>query len=95
MTIGIGQLNEDLFAVLMDKTIGEAYLRVKSVESSEGIQAFVNIYKRYMGTSGMGLQGHARQITAPIPPKSEGDISDSVGNGWKGSRQSQCIEGTR
>ena len=44
MSVDIGQLNEDLFAALMDKTIGEAYLRVKSVESGEGIEAFVKIY---------------------------------------------------
>ena len=80
MMFDIGQLNEDLFAVLMDKTTGEAYLRVKSVDSGEGIDAFVKIYKWFMGTSGMGLQDKARQIMAPIPPKSEGDIADSVEN---------------
>ena len=48
----IGQLNEDLFAVLMDETIGEAYLRVKSVEAGEGVEAFVKIYKWHTGTSG-------------------------------------------
>jgi len=73
----VGQLNEDLFAVLMDKTTGEAYLRVKSVESGEGIDAFVKIYKWFMGTSGMGLQDKARQIMAPTPPKSVGDIAYS------------------
>ena len=68
ISMDVGQLNEDLFAVLMDKTTGEAYLRVKSVEAGDGIEAFVKIYKWYMGTSGMGLQDKARQIMAPIPP---------------------------
>ena len=38
------RLNEDLFAVLMDKTESEAYFRVKSVEPGTGIEAFVKIY---------------------------------------------------
>ena len=37
MSVDTGQLNEGLFAVLTDKTIGEAYLRAKSAESGEGI----------------------------------------------------------
>jgi hypothetical protein len=82
----VSQLNEDIFAVLMDKTTGEAYLRVKSVESGERIDAFVKIYKWFMGTSGMGLQDKARQIMAPIPPKSEGDIADSVEKYLEGLR---------
>ena len=86
MSIDFGQLKEDLFAVLMDKTFGEAYLRVKSVESGEGIDAFEKIYKRYMGTSGMGLQDEARQTMAPDPPKSEGDIADSVEKWLEGMR---------
>ena len=75
VTINLKVLNESLFAVLMDKTESEAYFRVKSVEPGNGIEAFVKIFKWFMGTSGMGLQEKARQIMAPIPPKSEG-------NGW-------------
>ena len=72
VTIDLKRLNEDLFAVLMDKTESEAYFRVKSVEPGNGIEAFVKIFKWFMGTSGMGLQDKARQIMAPIAPKSEG-----------------------
>ena len=48
------------------------------MESGEGIDAFVKIYNWLMGASGMGLQDKARQIMATRPPKSEGDIADSV-----------------
>jgi hypothetical protein len=51
------------------------------VEPGNGIEAFVKIVKWFMGTSGLGLQEKARQIIAPIPPKSEGDIAESVENG--------------
>ena len=64
-------INEDLFAVLMDKTESEAYFRVKLVEPGNGIEAFDKIVKWFMGTSGLGLQEKARQIMAPIPSKSE------------------------
>ena len=39
-----------------------------------------------MGTSVMGLQDKARQIMAPIAPKSEGEIADAVEKLLKGVR---------
>ena len=44
VTIDLKRLNEDLFAVLMDKTESEPGNR---------IEAFVKIFKWFMGTSGM------------------------------------------
>ena len=55
MTIELRRLNEDLFAALMDNTESAAHFRVKSVEPGDGIEAFVNIFKLFMGTGGMGL----------------------------------------
>ena len=52
----IGQLNEDMYSVLMDKTEGDAWLRVKAVKSGRGLEAFVRIYKWIAGTSGMGAK---------------------------------------
>ena len=86
MTIDLRRLNEDLFAVLVDKTESEAYFRVKSAEPGNGIEAFVKISKWFMGTRGMGLQDKARQIMAPIPPKSEGTIADAVETWLEGPR---------
>ena len=45
VTIDLKRLNEDLFAVLMDKTESEAYFRVKSVEPGNGIEACVKLFK--------------------------------------------------
>ena len=50
VTIDLKRLNEDLFAVLMDKTESEAYFRVKSVEPGNGMEAFVTIFKWFIGT---------------------------------------------
>ena len=41
VTMDLNAINEDLFAVLMGKTEGEAYFRVKSVEPGNCIEAFV------------------------------------------------------
>ena len=72
--IDVGKLNEDMYSVLMDKTEGEAWLRVRSVDSGNGLEAF---------TSGQGLSDKARSIMSPTPPKGEGDIADAVVSGWR------------
>ena len=74
----VSQLNEDMYSVLMDRTEGDAWLRVKSVSSGNGLAAFVKVYKWFTGTSGQGLSERARTIMAPNPPKHEGDLSESV-----------------
>ena len=50
-----GKVNEDMYSVLTDKTIGDAWLRARVVDMGEGITAYVKVYKWFMGTSGMGL----------------------------------------
>ena len=52
--IDMDKLNEDMFAVLMDKTEGDAWLRVRSVDSGNGLEAFVKLYWWFTGTSGQG-----------------------------------------
>ena len=70
----------------MGKIESEAYFRVKSVEPGEGIEAFIKVFKWFMGTSGMGLQEKAHQIMAPAAPKSEGGIADAVEKRLEGLR---------
>ena len=48
VTIDLRRLTEDLFAVPMDNTESEAYLRAKSVDPGNGIEAFVKIFKWFM-----------------------------------------------
>ena len=93
--IDMGQLNEDMYSVLMDKTEGDAWLRVKAVKSGRGLEAFVRIYKWFAGTSGMGLSERARVIMAPTAPKSEGDMAESVDKWLEGLRLLQSHKGYR
>ena len=87
--VDMGSLNEDLYAVLMDKTEGEAWQRVRAVNSGHGLEAFVRIYKWFMGTSGQGLSEKARIIMSPSSPKAEGDIAEAVDKWLGGLRNLQ------
>ena len=91
----VAKLNEDMYSVLMDKTEGDAWLRVKSVISGRGLEAFVRIYKWFAGTSGMGLSERARVIMAPTAPKSEGDIAEALDKWLEGLRLLQSHKGYR
>ena len=86
------KLNEDMYAVLMDKTEGDAWLRVRSVDSGNGLEAFVKVYKWCTGTSGQGLSERARIIMSPTPPKSEGDIADCIDKWFELRRHLQNIK---
>ena len=76
--IDMTKLNEDLYGVLMDKTEGEAYARVKAVTQGMGLEAYVKLYKWFMGTTGLGLTERARAVMSPTPPKSERDIAEAL-----------------
>ena len=91
--VDVKTLNEDMYSVLMDKTEGEAWQRVKTVRSGRGLEAFVKVYKWFMGTSGQGLSERARAIMSPAPPKNEGDIAEAVDKWSEGLRLLQSHRG--
>ena len=64
--VDIERLNEDMYSVLMDKTEGEAWLKVKSVTSGSGLQAFIRVYRWFACTSGQGLSD-CLLYTSPSP----------------------------
>ena len=84
ITSDISEFSEDMFSVLLGKTDGGARLEVKTVESGEGISAFMQIYQWLMGASELGLQEKARRIMAPTTPKSEEDMAHAI---------ERCLEG--
>ena len=57
------------YTVLIDRTDGDAWLMVRSMDPGEGITAHAKLYKWCMGTSGVGLSEKDQQIMAPIWPK--------------------------
>ena len=84
--VNVKRLNEDLYSVLMDKTEGEAWQRVKSVHAGNGLEAFVKVYKWCRGTSGQGLSEKARIIMSPVTPKSAADMAEALDKWLEGLR---------
>ena len=78
ITLNPEEIQMDLFAVLKDKTEGEAETRMKSVKRGKGMDGYCKIYKWFTGTTGMGLAEKAKEVMHPKPPKEEGDIADAL-----------------
>ena len=72
------QFAEDLYSVLMDRTEGDAALRIRGCQPGQGVRAFLGLYKWYMGTSGQAIADRMRRLMAPSTPKSEAEIADHL-----------------
>ena len=71
--------DEGLYIVLVDKTEGEAALRVNSGEPGEGLQAYMRVYLWFAGTAGLALTEKTRLIMHPTPAKHDHEIADLLG----------------
>ena len=70
--------NEDLYYVLVEKTEGEAALRVSSSEPGDGLESYQKVYLWFAGTTGLALAERTRMLMGPEPPKREEDIAESL-----------------
>ena len=68
---------EDLYFVLVEKTEGDAALRVNSGEPGEGLQAYMRVYLWFAGTTGLALTEKTRMLMHPTPVKHEHEIADA------------------
>merc|ERR1712175_54160 len=62
---------EGIYYVLVEKTEGDAALRVNSGEPGQGIQAYMRVYLWFAGTTGLALTEKARLLMHPNPVKHE------------------------
>ena len=67
-----------MHVVLIDTTEGEALTRVGAAAHGKGINAYMNLYKWFTGTTGMAVTERMRKIMTPVTPKHESDIAESV-----------------
>ena len=72
------RMDEDLYTLLMDKTDGEAALRVRSCSAGQGIRAYMVVYKWFMGTSGQAVADRVKKLMSPSTPKIEAEIADAI-----------------
>ena len=69
---------EGLYYVLVEKTEGEAALRVNSGEPGEGMQAYMRVYLWFAGTTGLALTEKTRVLMHPTAVKHEHEIADAL-----------------
>ena len=69
---------EDLYFVLVEKTEGDAALRVNSGEPGEGLSAYMRVYLWFAGTTGLALSLKTQAIMNPMPVKHEADLADAL-----------------
>ena len=67
-----------MYYVLVEKTAGDAALRVNSGEPGEGMQAYQRLYLWFAGTTGLALTEKTRALIHPIAAKHEGEIADAL-----------------
>merc|ERR1711951_99651 len=72
------EASESLFYVLVEKTDGDAALRVNSGEPGEGLEAYMRVYLWFAGTTGLALTEKTRILMHPTPVKHEHEIADAL-----------------
>ena len=71
-------VSEDLYTLLVKKTEGEAAVRIRGREIGSGTEAYITLYKWFMGASGLAITGRIRKLMTPWTPKAEHDIADAI-----------------
>ena len=73
-----GQLDKDLRCVLIEKAAGTVHTRVMNAESRGGMYTYLNVYKWFTETSGLGLAEQSNKLMNPPPAKKEDEIAERV-----------------
>ena len=71
-------IRDSLYYVLVEKTEGEAALRVHSGEPGEGLGAYMRIYLWFAGTTSLALTEKTRMIMHPNPAKHISEVADAL-----------------
>ena len=77
--IDYNQINDSLYYILMDKTEGQAAVKVKSVSRGEGLNAYYKIFGWYVKTSGQALGARARRAGQLDPVVKEELMQECMG----------------
>ena len=79
MEIGNGaEASENMYCVLVEKTEGDAALRVNSGEPGQGMKAYMRVYLWFAGTTSLALTEKTRTLMHPTPVKHEYEIADAL-----------------
>ena len=81
-----------LYTVLMDKSEGEAYDKIKGVSGRDGVEGYAKVYQWFTEISGLGLAEQARRLMHPEPPKTEEKLAEYVDAWCEGNRRLEAHE---
>ena len=74
-------MDEDFYTLLIDRTEGEAALRMRGCNPGKGCRAHMIIYKWFVGASGQTVTGRMKRLMSPAIPKTEAEVADTI-EGW-------------
>merc|ERR1712023_568154 len=74
----IATVSENLYGILVEKSEGEAALRVNSGEPGDGIAAYMRIYLWFAGTTALALTERTQRVMSPNPVKHEAELADAI-----------------
>ena len=71
-------MSESLYGILVEKSEGEAALRVNSGEPGDGMSAYMRIYLWFAGTTALALTERTQRVMSPNPVKNEAELADAI-----------------
>ena len=74
----LDDITRKLYTIIMDKSEGEAFDKMKGVQERDGLEGYGRIYQWFTEISGLGLAEQARRLMHPDPPKKEEDLAEYV-----------------
>merc|ERR1712015_174794 len=72
------EVDEALYYVLVEKTEGDAALRVQSGKQGQGINAYMRVYLWFSGTTGLALSEKIAQLMNPRVTMIEHELADTL-----------------
>ena len=76
----IGEFARELCTVLLEKSEGEAFDKLRPVPEREGVLGYGKLYQWFTEVSGLGLAEQTRKLIHPDPPKREEGLSEYIEN---------------
>ena len=77
----LDEISQNLYTILMDKSEGDAYDKIKGISTRDGIVGYSRVYRWFTEISGLGLAEQARRLMHPEAPKREDELAEFV-DGW-------------
>ena len=74
-TFSMATFNEDLYYVLVEKTEGDAAVKVNGGDHGNGLQAYQTVYLWFAGTTGMALSKRSEWVMNPPIPKNSLELA--------------------